>query len=101
MAGLLGKDQITICFLKNELTHKQLRAEKRLECEPLAFLPMKKSHKGSTTLPREILLRTKDGVQVLLTNCLQIRDINLYVYPATNQTTPPQLTVLAPEYETL
>ena len=79
MAGLLGKDRITICFLKNELTHKQLRAEKKTRMRTPAFLPMKESHKGSTTLPREILLRTKDEVQVLLTNFLQLRDTNLYV----------------------
>jgi len=28
MAGLLGKDQIKICFFELELTHKQMLAEK-------------------------------------------------------------------------
>jgi len=45
MAGLLGKDQIKICFFEIELTHKQMLAEKRLEMRTPRILADKKTTK--------------------------------------------------------
>jgi hypothetical protein len=56
-------------------------AEKARNANPSHFCQRKKSHKGSTTLPREIVLRAKDEVQVVLTIFLQIRYKNLYISP--------------------
>jgi hypothetical protein len=63
-----------------------------------------KSHKGSTTLPREILLRTKGEVQVFLTNFLQFFynvATTVFTFIPEIEIRLPELTVLAREYETL
>jgi rRNA maturation protein Nop10 len=66
--------------LKNELTHiADTCGKKAKNANPSHFLPERKSHKGSTTLPREIVLRAKDEVQVVLTIFLQGHDKKLYI----------------------
>jgi hypothetical protein len=63
-----------------ELTHiADTCGKKAQNANPSHFLPKRKSHKGSTTLPREIVLRAKDEVQVVLTIFLQGHDKKLYI----------------------
>ena len=38
MAGLLGKNQIKICFVENRISKKLECSEKKYECEPLRIL---------------------------------------------------------------